>query len=110
MPIHPFGSQTVRLTKSPSTGNKDYFSNGKAFVDIIAWDVKNSMYKRQYAPYTKVFNDEAVLVLRTHNPIALELESDDGVTWEGKTYSVQEVHLLDVPLTVHSKNYEISLR
>ncbi len=110
MPIHPFGSETITLTKSPREGNRPRFSNGKQSVEIIAWDVKNSLYKRQYSPHSKVFNDETRLVLRTHDPVALELETDDSATWEGIPYSVQEVHLVDVPLGINKKNYEISLR
>ena len=110
MPIHPFGSEKITLTKSPREGNKGRFSNGKQTVEIIAWDVKTSMYKRKYSPYSKVYNDETQLVLRTHDPIALELQSDDKATWEGKSYRVQEVHRVDVALGINKQNYEISLR
>lgn len=110
MPLHPFGSEKITLTKSPHEGNRPTFSNGKVTAEIIAWDVKNSIYKRQYSPYSKVYNDETQLVLRTYDPLALELESDDSATWEGKPYSVQEVHIVDVPLGINKRNYEISLR
>lgn len=110
MPVHPFGSDTVRLTKSPKEGNKPRFSNGKDTVDIIAWDLKNSKHKRQYSAYNKVFNDETMLVLQTFNPMALELESDDSATWEGKSYSVQEIHPIDVAFGINKQIFEISLR
>lgn len=110
MPIHPFGSEKTKIIKSPKLGNDTVFSNGKSEVEIIAWDVKNTMYRRQYSAYSKVYNDETVLVLRTHNPVALELETDDTVVWQDYAYSVQEVHQVDVPINVHSKNYEISLK
>ncbi len=110
MPIHPFGSEKVTLTKCPEEGNKPRFSNGKASVSIIAWDVKNAAMKRQYSPYSKVYNDEYTLILQTHNPLAMELQSDDSATWEGKSYSVQAVQPLDRPLGINKKIYQISLR
>ena len=110
MPIHPFGSETVTLTKCPEEGNKAVFSNGKQSVDIIAWDVKNTTVKRQYSPHAKIYNDETILTLQTHNPLAMELQSDDSATWEGKPYSVQSVQPLDKPLGINKKIYQISLR
>lgn len=110
MPIHPFGSEKVTLTKCPEEGNKARFSNGKTSVSIIAWDVKNSAMKRQYSPHSKIYNDEKTLILQTHNPLAMELQSDDSATWEGKLYSVQAVQPLDKPLGINKKIYQISLR
>lgn len=110
MPIQPFGSEKITLTKSPAEGNRPRFSNGKESVSIIAWDVKNTRTKGQYSAYAKVYNDETRLTLQTHNPIALELQSDDSATWEGKLYSVQSVRPLDRPVGLNKKIYEISLR
>jgi hypothetical protein len=110
MPIYPFGSEKVTLTKNPAEGNKPRFSNGKQAVDIIAWDVKNTAVKRQYSPYSKIYNDEKTLTLQTHDPLALELQSDDSAKWGGKEYSVQGVQPLDKPLGINKKVYQISLR
>lgn len=110
MPIHSFGSERVTLTKSPDEGNKPRFSNGKQSVEIIAWDVKNATVKRQYSPYSKIYNDETALTLQTHAPIAMELQSDDTATWEGKPYRVQAVQPLEKPLGINKKIYQISLR
>ena len=110
MPIHPFGSEKVTLTKCPDEGNNARFSNGKQSVDIIAWDVKNTMVKRQYSPQSKIYNDETMLTLQTHNTVAMELQSDDSATWEGKSYSVQSVQPLDAPLGINKKIYVINLR
>ena len=110
MPIQPLGSEKITLTKSPSEGNNERFSNGKESVSIIAWEVKNTKIKRQYSPYSKIYADEVTLVLRTYNAFANELESDDSATWEGKAYSVQSVKPLDAPLGINKKVYEIALR
>ena len=108
MPVHPFGSKQVTLTKSPDEGNNPRFSNGKQSVNIIAWDVKNSTIKRQYSPYSKIYNDEVTLQLQTYD--ALAMQSDDGATWEGKSYSVQSVQPLDKPIGINKKIYVIALR
>lgn len=110
MPIHPFGSEKATLTKCPAEGNNTRFSNGKQSVDIIAWDVKNTMVKRQYSPQSKIYNDERMFTLQTHDPIAMELQSDDSATWEGKPYSVQSVQPLETPLGINKKIYVINLR
>ena len=110
MPIQPLGSKRITLTKASNEGNNPTFSNGKPTVEIIAWEMKNTRQKRQYSPYSKIYNDETALLLRTHNPFAQELESDDSVKWEGRNYSVQSVRPVDVPLGVNKQNYEISLR
>ena len=110
MPIHPFGSERVTLTKSPDEGNNPRFSNGKTSVSIIAWDAKNSTVKRQYSPYSKVYNDEITLNLETYDAFAAELQSDDSATWEGKSYSVQSVQPLDKPIGINKKLYVIALR
>jgi hypothetical protein len=110
MPIHPFGSETVTLTKSPDEGNKPRFSNGKAIVSIIAWDAKNTTVKRQYSPYSKIYNDEVTLQLQTYDELAMELQSDDSATWEGKSYSVQSVQPLNKPIGINKKIYVIALR
>ena len=110
MPIHPFGSEKTTLTKSPSKGNKSYFSNAKATVEIIAWDVKNTKIKQPYTAQTKVHTEERLISIRTYNPVALELETDDKALWEGKNMLVQRVRALDVPLGLNKKVYEIDLR
>lgn len=110
MPIHPFGSERVTLTKSPDEGNNPRFSNGKTSVSIIAWDAKNSTVKRQYSPYSKVYNDEVTLNLETYDAFAAELQSDDSATWEGRAYSVQSVQALDKPIGINKKLYVIALR
>lgn len=110
MPIQPFGAEQIILTKSPSEGNKPRFSNGKSTISINAWDVKNSRVKTKNTAYTKVYNDETRLSIRTYDPIALELETDDMATWEDKPYRVQAVQGFDIPLGLNKKVYEISLR
>lgn len=110
MPVNPFGSKKAVISKSPGEGNKSKFSNGKAETEIIAWEVWNSRYKRQYSPQSKIYGDETTLVVRTRNPLAKELESDDGLKWEGYTYSVQEIHSVKTFYNFNSEDYEIKLR
>jgi len=110
MPVNPFGSKKAVISKSPGEGNKAKFSNGKAEAEIIAWEVWNSRYKRQYSPQSKIYGDETTLVVRTRNPLAKELESDDGLKWEGYTYSVQEIHSVKTFYNFNSEDYEIKLR
>ena len=110
MPIHPFGSGTATLIKCPEEGNKQHFSNGSKYVDIIAWDEENTKVRRQYSPYSKVYNDELLLELQTYDSYAMELQSDDSVTWEGKSYSVQSVKPVEKPIGINKKIYVISLR
>lgn len=110
MPIYPFGSGIATIIKSPEEGNKPHFSNGEKAVDIIAWDVKNTSVKRQYSPYPKIYNDELSLSLQTYDCLAIELQSDDSVTWEGKSYSVQSVQPLEKPIGINKKVFVIVLR
>lgn len=110
MPIQPFGSGNAVLIKSPRQGNDERFSTGKPTEKIIAWEVWNSRYKRQVSPYTKIYNDETTCILRTHDKLAMELQSDDGVKFNGYTYSVQSVHPVKTPLTLNSLDYEVTLK
>lgn len=86
------------------------FSDGRTTAEIIAWEVWNSRYKRQTSPQTNVYNDETTCIVRTHDKLAAELESDDALTIDGYTYSVQEVHPVVTPLGIGKKDYEISLK
>ena len=108
MAINPFGSGKAVLSKSPSEG-KTIFSNGKATAEIVAWEVWNSRVKRNYSAYSKVYNDQTTLVVRTHDPIAEELECDDGLMWNGYTYSIQEVRPVKTAYSARSFDYEILL-
>ena len=110
MPIHPRGTKDAILTKSPKYGNAERFSTGKSAVTIKAWEVWNSRYRRQTAPQAKVYNDDTTCVVRTHNRLAAELESDDSLTLDGYTYSVQQVHPVETPLGLRVTDYEISLK
>lgn len=110
MSIIPINSIKAILTKSPRQGNAERFSTGTDSVEIIAWEVWNSRYKRQVSPYSKVYNDETTLIVRTHNKLALELQSDDALTFKGYTYSVQQVHPVKTPLGLAAFDYEITLK
>ena len=110
MPIHPRGSAIVTITKSPRYGNRDTFSNGEKSVKIKAWTVWNSAYRRQVSPQSRVYNDETTLVVRTHNPLAEELQTDDSLEMDGYSYSVQQVHAVETALGVNTQDIEISLK
>lgn len=110
MPIKPFQSDSAVLTKSPRYGAKERFSTGNDSEEIIAWEVWNSRIRRQVTPYSKIINDETVCVLRTHNPLAKELETDDGLTFQGYAYSVQSVQSIKTGYNLRSYDYEVSLK
>lgn len=109
MPIQPFGSEWITIAKNPTCGNDERFSTGKNSARILAWDVKNSRIKAKNPVYAKVYGEKTQLVLQTYNALALELETDDHVAWEGKNYFVQSVQPKDVPLGIEKKIYEIAL-
>jgi len=110
MPIQPFGSGRAILIKSPRQGNEGRFSTGTPTVEIVAWEVWNSRYKRQVSPYTKIYNDETTCILRTHDKRAMELQSDDGINFNGYTYSVQAVHPVKTPIGLNTEDYEVTLK
>ena len=109
MPIQPFGSEWITISKEPNCGNETHFSTGKDKERILAWDVKNSRVKSKNTAYAKVYSENVKVVIQTYNRLALELETDDKATWEGKNYSVQSVQPKDVPLGIEKKIYEIAL-
>lgn len=109
MPIQPFGSEWITVKKNPNCENRDRFSTGKSEERILAWDVKNSRIKAKSPVYAKVYGEKTQVVLQTYNKLALELETDDYATWEGKNYLVQSVQPKDVPLGIEKKLYEIAL-
>ena len=110
MPVFPFGSCKAILTKSPTYGNAERFSNGKAKVEVVAWEVWNSRITRQVSPQSKIYNDETTCVIRTHNQRAGELEPDDSVYFDGYDYSVQSIRPLKSSISIRSKIYEVELK
>lgn len=110
MPIQPFGSGKAIISKSPRQGNNERFSTGNTTEEILVWEVWNSRYKKQVSPYSKIINDETTCVVRTHDARAAELESDDSLTFEGYTYSVQGVHSVKSAFGLMATDFEVTLK
>lgn len=110
MPIQPFGSDNAELIKSPRYGNEEKFSTGEKSVTISVWEIWNSRYKKQVSVYSKIYNDETTCIVRTHNKLAMELQSDDSVKFNGYTYSVQSVHPVKTALGLSLYDCEVALK
>ncbi len=108
MPLNSFGAKPAILTKNPRGGNRDTFSNGKKSVVVTAWKVWDSTYRRQTVPQAKLYSEETVCVVRTHDRFAIELQTDDSLTFNGYTYSVQSIHTVETPIG-RKKDYEVEL-
>lgn len=109
MSVRAFCEKSATLAKNPRSGNRDTFSNGKKTVEIKAWEVWNSRYRRQTMPQSKLYSEESTLVVRTHDPLAGELQTDDSLTFNGYKYSVQSIHPVETPIG-RRKDYEVELK
>lgn len=110
MPLQPFGSGKAELIKSPRQGNEERFSSGTPSVEVIVWEVWNSRYNRPATPHDKIYGGETECVIRTHDKLAAELQTGDGVKFKGYTYSVQSVHPVQTPLGLNTQDYEVTLK
>lgn len=107
--ISPRGKRAV-IEKSPRYGNVTAFSTGNVREEIVAWEVPNSTLLQQIRTQSKVVADQVTKIVRTHSALGGELQSDDALTFDGYTYSVQTVRPVPTCFTLDSKDWEIALK
>ena len=109
MSVRAFREKKAIIEKNPRSGNRVAFSNGEKAVEIKAWEVWNSCYRRQTMPQSKLYSEETTLVVRSHDSFVGELQTDDCFIFNGYKYSVQSVHPVETPIG-RKKDYEVELK
>lgn len=110
MALTPMNKKTATLSRSPRTGSPETFSNGKKSVNVQAWEVYNSRNRIQVQRLGRIYGDETSVVVQTHDKIAGELLTDDAVTIDGYSYSVQSVAQVKSVISINAYDYEIALK
>lgn len=110
MPVECLGMKPIKLIKNARSNHTATFSDGASAVYAKGWMVWNSRYRRGTVPQSSIYSEETVCVVRTRSPFANELQTDDGLVFDGYEYSVQEVHTVEPPRGINGKEFEISLK